>query len=139
MPLTKALTIASILLVGLLAGLAASGQSAGQAPAGAKQKAQYVGGFHPDAFRFPTEERRARISACCIMDLDIGADGRVLASDGTCTHPAFLEPTRRCMTAQRFVPATLNGQPVRAQQSMEYEWRAEGPAPRSLCAPLRTS
>ena len=117
------------------AGLAASAQ----APAPGKQKAQYVGGFHPEACRYPAEQRRARISACCIMDLDIGADGRVLASDGTCTQPGFLEATQRCMTAQRFIPATVNGQPVRAQQSMEYEWRAEGPAPTSLCAKLRTS
>jgi hypothetical protein len=137
MKLSKGLTIAAALLAGLLAGVAI--HASAQAPAAGKQKAQYVGGFHPDACRYPSQERRARISACCIMDLDIGADGRVLASEGTCTHPAFLEATRRCMTAQRFVPATVNGQPVRAQQSMEYEWRAEGPAPRSLCAPLRTS
>jgi hypothetical protein len=137
MPLSKGLTIAAAALACL--GVYASAQAPKQPSGPAKQKAQYVGGFHPDACRYPSQERRERISACCIMDLDIGADGRVLASDGTCTHPAFLEATRRCMTAQRFVPATVNGQPVRAQQSMEYEWRAEGPAPTSLCAPLRTS
>jgi hypothetical protein len=131
MRLSKALITAAVLIAGL--------HASAQGPAQAKRKAQYVGGFHPEACRYPTQQRRQRISGCCIMDLDIGQDGRVLASTGTCTDPAFLEPTRLCMTAQRFLPATLNGQPVRAQQSMEYEWRAEGPAPTSLCAPLRTS
>lgn len=137
MAVSKALTIAAALMAGLVvAGLAV--HASAQAP-GSKQKAQYLGGFHPESCRFPSEQRRARISACCVMDLEISADGRVLASEGTCTHKAFLEPTKRCLAAQRFLPATVNGQPVRAQQSMEYEWRAEGPAPTSLCGPLRTS
>lgn len=136
MPVSKALTIAAALIAGITVNASAQSPGSGPAP---KQKAQYLGGFHPESCRFPAEQRRARISACCIMDLEISADGRVLASEGTCTHKAFLEPTRRCLAAQRFLPATVNGQPVRAQQSMEYEWRAEGPAPTSLCGPLRTS
>src|SRR5262245_47402211 len=86
----------------LVAGLLAAGavQAQGPAPSQAKRKALYVGGFHPESCRYPREQRRNRVSGCCIMDLDIGADGRVLASSGMCTDPAFLEPTRLCMTAQ---------------------------------------
>jgi hypothetical protein len=100
-----------------------------------KTEARYVGGFSPDACRYPTEARRRGLSACCLMDLDIGADGRVLMARGECTDPAFLAPTQRCLAAQSFVPATLNGQPVRALQSLEYEWRAEGQTT-SLCRKL---
>src|SRR5262245_9567654 len=103
MPVSKGLIIVAL----AAAGLAASAQTAGRAPGAGKQRAQYVGGFHPEECRYPVEQRRAHISACCIMDLDIGADGRVIASDGTCTQPGFLEATQRCMTAQRFIPATV--------------------------------
>jgi hypothetical protein len=129
------------LLAGALTALAAWGVHAtaqGAAPA-PRTQARFIGGFYPDACRYPAEERRTRVSACCIMDLDIDAAGHLLASDGTCTHPAFLAPTQRCLAAHAFAPATVNGRPVRAKQSMEYEWRAEGPAPASLCKPLRTS
>jgi hypothetical protein len=59
----------------------------------------------------------------------------VLTSSGECSDPAFLAPTQRCLAAQSFVPATRNGQPVRALQSLEYEWRAEGQTT-SLCRKL---
>jgi hypothetical protein len=100
-----------------------------------RTEARYIGGFSPDACRYPTEARRRGISACCLMELDIAADGRVLTSSGECTDPSFLAPTQRCLAAQNFMPATLNGQPVRALQSLEYEWRAEGQTT-SLCRKL---
>ena len=131
MAVSKAFVVAAV--------LAALGAHAGaQAPA-AKTVARFIGGFYPDACRFPAEQRRNHVSGCCIMDLDISADGKVLASDGICTDPVFLAPTQRCLAAHSFAPATVNGQPVRARQTMEYEWRAEGPAPASLCKPLRIS
>ena len=69
------------------------------------------------------------------MDIDIGADGRVLKSEGECTDPSFLVPTQRCLAVQSFVPATVNGQPVRSLQFLEYEWRATGQTT-SLCRKL---
>jgi hypothetical protein len=106
-----------------------------QAAKSAKTEARFLGGFSPDACRFPREARRQGISACCVMDLDIGANGRVLKSEGQCTDPSFLVPTQRCLAAQSFMPATVNGQPVRSLQSLEYEWRAEGQVT-SLCRKL---
>jgi hypothetical protein len=127
-----------MIVTALLAALGV--HASAQAPALAKKTiARFIGGFYPDACRFPAEQRRKHVSGCCIMELDISADGKVLASDGTCTNAAFLAPTQRCLAAHSFAPATVNGQPVRAQQTLEYEWRAEGPAPESLCKPLRTS
>lgn len=106
-----------------------------QAATSSKTEARFLGGFQPDACRYPREARRQGISACCMMDLDIGADGRVLKSDGECTDPSFLLPTQRCLAAQSFMPATVNGRPVRSLQSLEYEWRAEGQVT-SLCRKL---
>jgi hypothetical protein len=73
------------------------------------------------------------------MDLEIGADGRMIRGEGVCTDPMFVEPTLRCLAAQAFVPATRNGQPVSDLQQLEYEWRATTPPGRNLCATLRTS
>lgn len=120
------------------AGLAGFALATAQGPQ-LKTEARFVGGFNPDACRYPGEQRRKGISACCIMDLDIGADGRVLKSDGSCTDDAFLMPTQRCLAAQAFVPATANGQPVRAPHTLEYEWRANAPSQGSLCRRLKTS
>ena len=114
-------------------------QSGNRSAGAQKTKAQFVGGFHPDACRYPVEPRRKGISACCIMDLDITADGRVVASEGTCTHPAFITATQRCLAAQNFIPATVNGQPVRAMQSIEYEWRSWDGSGSGLCQKLKTS
>ena len=111
--------------------------SAQQARA-SRTEVRYLGGFQPDACRYPPEARRQGISACCLMDLDIGADGRVLKSAGECTDPVFLEPTRRCLTVQQFIPATQNGAPIQAHHRMEYEWRATGQR-ENLCKRLRTS
>ena len=133
MPLAKGLTIAAALLAGLMVN--ASAQDAGAA----KRKAQYLGGFRPDECRYPPVHRRNLVSACCVMELDIDATGHVLASEGVCTHKDFLAPTQRCLAVQRFAPATENGHPVRARQSLEYEWRANSPATESLCKKLRTS
>ena len=113
------------------------------APSSAQLKnsteAQFTGGFHPQACRYPPTARAAGLSGCCQMDLDIGAKGEVLKADGACSDPVFLEPTRLCLTVQHFIPATKNGQPVRSMHHMEYEWRATGPVDRSLCQKLKTS
>jgi hypothetical protein len=70
------------------------------------------------------------------MDLSIDAGGRVTRADGVCSDPVFLEPTKACLSVQSFMPATRNGQPVAATHQMEYEWRANAPAPASLCKRL---
>jgi hypothetical protein len=132
MPRSNGLTLA----VALLAGLSLHAAAQGPSP---KTEARFVGGFKPDACRYPSEQRRQGISACCIMDLDIDADGRVLKSDGSCTDAAFLLPTQRCLAAQDFVPATANGRAVRAPHTLEYEWRANAPSDGSLCKRLKTS
>ena len=122
----------------VLAGLGAAALA--QAPAGqAKTEARYAGGFRPDACRWPREARQKQISACCQMDLEIDASGRMIRGDGECTDPMFLEPTLRCLAAQEFVPATRNGKPVSDLQHLEYEWRATTPPGRDLCNKLKTS
>jgi hypothetical protein len=73
------------------------------------------------------------------MDLEIGADGRMIRGDGECTDPVFLEPTLRCLAAQTFIPATHNGRAITAAQHLEYEWRATTPPGRDLCSTLKTS
>jgi hypothetical protein len=112
-------------------------------PAAAQLKstteARYVGGFHPQACRYPPSARKAGLSGCCQMDLDIGAKGEVLKADGVCSDPIFLEPTRLCLTVQQFVPATRNGQPVRGMHHLEYEWRSTVPSDKNLCQKLKTS
>ncbi len=105
----------------------------------ARTEAQYAGGFRPDACRYPRAARAAQLSGCCQMDLEIGADGRLIKGDGVCSDPVFLEPTLRCLSAQAFIPATRNGQPVRDLQHLEYEWRATTPSKTDLCNKLKTS
>jgi hypothetical protein len=105
----------------------------------ARTEARFAGGFRPDACRWPREARAKQISACCQMDLQIDAQGRMTKGDGQCTDPSFLEPTLRCLAAQDFVPATRNGAPVSDQQHLEYEWRATTPAGRDLCSTLKSS
>lgn len=128
--------IALALCVGL-----ASFAAVAQTPAApkAKTEARYAGGFRPDACRWPREARQKQISACCQMDLEIDADGYVIRGEGECTDPTFLEPTLRCLAAQKFIPATRNGQPVSDLQHLEYEWRATTPPGRDLCNKLKTS
>jgi len=132
MPCTRALFLA---LTASLAFIAV--------PASAQLKnrteARYTGGFHPQACRYPPSARKAGLSGCCQMDLDIGSKGEVLNAEGTCSDPIFLEPTRLCLTVQQFVPATVNGQPVRAMHHLEYEWRSTVPSDRNLCQKLKTS
>lgn len=125
--------------VAILAGLGSVGLAQPVATPGKKIEAQYAGGFRPDACRYPRPAREKQLSGCCQMDLEIGPDGSVLRADGVCSDPIFLEPTVRCLSAQGFVPATRNGQPVRDLQHLEYEWRATTPSKVNLCNKLKTS
>jgi hypothetical protein len=138
MRLPKGLALTAAAILACLTAHAVA-QSANRSAGAQKTRAQFMGGFHPDACRYPVAPRRAGISACCIMDLDISADGHVLASEGTCTHPDFVIPTQRCLAAQSFLPATVNGQPTRALQSIEYEWRSWDGSGKDLCQKLKTS
>jgi hypothetical protein len=132
MPIPKGLVLA---LAAALVCLAAPGE----AQLRNRTEPQYVGGYHPQACRYPPSAREVGLSGCCQMDLDIGPKGEVLGARGTCTDPVFLEPTRRCLTVQQFVPATRNGQPVRATHHLEYEWRSWAPSQGNLCQRLKTS
>lgn len=120
-----------------LATLGAAGLA--QTPAtNGRTEAQFAGGFQPDACRWPREARRQQLSGCCQMDLQIDASGRMVAGDGICSDPMFLEPTLRCLAAQDFIPATRNGVAVPDFQQLEYEWRATTPSG-NLCNKLKTS
>jgi len=112
--------------------------SLAQTPSVRKTDAQFAGGFRPDACRWPAEARRQQLSGCCQMDLEIDANGRMVAGDGVCSDPMFLAPTLRCLAAQDFVPATRNGIAVPDFQHLEYEWRATTPSG-NMCAKLKTS
>jgi hypothetical protein len=123
--------------IAALAGLATASLAQTGTPK-ARTEAQFAGGFRPDACRWPTGARAKQLSACCQMDLQIDAQGRMVDGDGECTDPSFLEPTLRCLAAQDFVPATRNGQRVADLHQLEYEWRATTPAG-DLCKKLKTS
>jgi len=129
----------AFLCIALLAGFGAAGLAQTPAAKGDRTEARFAGGFRPDACRWPREARLKQISACCQMDLEIDASGRMVRGDGECTDPMFLEPTLRCLAAQEFVPATSNGRPVSDLQHLEYEWRATTPPGHDLCARLKTS
>jgi hypothetical protein len=121
------------------AGLGAVGLAQTASAPGAKVEAKFAGGFRPDACRWPRAARKAQLSGCCQMDLDIDAAGNMVRGDGVCSDPMFLEPTLRCLAAQTFIPARRNGQAVPDQHHMEYEWRATTPSGRNLCDKLKTS
>lgn len=125
----------AIAAVAAFAGLVAVAQTPS---AKGKTEAQFAGGFRPDECRWPREARRQQLSGCCQMDLQIDATGRMVAGDGVCSDPMFLEPTLRCLAAQDFIPATRNGAPVADRQHLEYEWRATTPSG-NLCSKLKTS
>jgi len=110
------------------AGLGAVGLAQTASAPGAKVEAKFAGGFRPDACRWPRAARKAQLSGCCQMDLDIDAAGNMVRGDGVCSDPMFLEPTLRCLAAQTFIPARRNGQAVPDQHHMEYEWRATTPS-----------
>ncbi|OYW43226.1 MAG: hypothetical protein B7Z38_02315 [Rhodobacterales bacterium 12-64-8] len=126
----------------VLAGLTAAGISLAQTPtnktATNKTEARFAGGFYPDACRWPREARAQQLSGCCQMDLEIDATGRMVAGNGVCSDPMFLEPTLRCLAAQDFIPATRNGMAVSDLQQLEYEWRATKPSG-NMCSKLKTS
>ncbi len=125
--------------VAAFAGLTAAGLAQTATAPKAKTEAQFAGGFRPDACRWPRGARAKQLSACCQMNLQIDAQGRVVDGDGECTDPSFLEPTLRCLAAQDFVPATRNGQRVADLQHLEYEWRATTPPGYDLCSRLKNS
>jgi len=126
----------------VLAGLTAAGISLAQTPTNKtptnKTEARFAGGFYPDACRWPREARAQQLSGCCQMDLEIDATGRMVAGNGVCSDPMFLEPTLRCLAAQDFIPATRNGMAVSDLQQLEYEWRATKPSG-NMCSKLKTS
>ena len=121
------------------AGLGAVGLAQTASTPGSKTEAKFAGGFRPDACRWPREARKAQLSGCCQIDLDIDASGHMVRGDGVCSDPMFLEPTLRCLSAQTFIPARRNGQTIADRHHMEYEWRATTPPGHDLCERLKTS
>jgi len=138
-PIRVRLALASAAILAGLVGAGLFSSVLAQPAPGKKTEAQYAGGFRPDACRYPKPAREKQLSGCCQMDLEIGPDGSVISADGVCSDPIFLEPTMRCLSAQEFIPATRNGQPVRDLQHLEYEWRATTPSKTNLCSKLKTS
>ena len=67
--------------IAAVAGLTATGLAQTTAPK-AKTEAQFAGGFRPDACRWPKGARAKQLSACCQMDLQIDAQGRMVTSSG---------------------------------------------------------
>jgi hypothetical protein len=130
------LALAALVLTG---GLGAAVLAQPSPKVSTKTEAHFAGGFRPDACRWPKGARAQQLSACCQMDLEIDAAGHMVKGDGVCSHPDFLAPTLRCLSAQRFVPATQNGRPVGDLQHLEYEWRATTPPDREMCNRLKTS
>jgi hypothetical protein len=133
--MTRNPVIAGFLVAAIAASLGAI--SLAQTPAN-RTEAKFAGGFYPDACRWPREARAQQLSGCCQMDLQIDATGRMIAGDGVCSDPMFLEPTLRCLAAQDFIPATRNGIAVSDLQHLEYEWRATKPSG-NMCSKLKTS
>lgn len=131
--------LASILFTAPL--LAAGVGAVGIAQTSPKPKieARFAGGFRPDACRWPKGARARQASACCQMELEIDASGQMTKGDGVCSDPDFLQPTLRCLAAQKFIPASQNGRNIADRHHMEYEWRATTPPDREMCNKLKTS
>lgn len=135
----KAIRVIHVLAIALIAASAAGAVGLAQTVPKAKTEARFAGGFRPDACRWPKGARARQVSACCQMDLEIDANGFMIRGDGVCTDPTFLQPTLRCLAAQKFVPASRNGQTIADRHHMEYEWRATTPPDHDMCNKLKTS
>lgn len=64
-----------------------------------------------------------------LVSFTVGADGRVERSSisvDQASHPAFRAAATAAISAARFNPARVNGQPVRAQVSMPITWQGGG-------------
>lgn len=112
-------------------------------PAGAQLKLdtppQFAGGYAFGACKYPKPAQDAGLSGCCAMTLDIDANGRVTKASGHCTDDIFLQPTRRCLSIQKFIPATKGGKPVGAVHTLDYEWRSSAPYDKNMCKRLGIS
>lgn len=132
--------LARALAAGAVAALAAAaGPMSAQQVKPGETEARYLGGYDPRACGYPRAARSAALSGCCQMDLSIDAKGRVVKAEGECSDPIFLEPTKRCLSFQAFMPATRYGQPIASVHHLEYEWRASIPSKENLCHKLKTS
>lgn len=98
---------------------------------------EFAGGYDPRFCSYPREPKRAGISGCCLMTLQISEAGQVTGATGECTDPVFLEPAQRCLSVQQFRPARRGGLPVAAEHRLEYEWRSSRGD--SVCGKLKLS
>lgn len=98
---------------------------------------EFAGGYDPRYCSYPREPKRAGISGCCLMTLQISESGQVTDAKGECTDPVFLEPAQRCLSVQSFRPARRGGLPVAAEHRLEYEWRSSRGD--SVCGRLKLS
>jgi protein TonB len=79
---------------------------------------------------YPVSEQRAEREGRVVIRVTIGADGRVIAAQRvSATSDAFWEATvRHARSRWRFRPATVDGRPVEATQTLTVHFRLSGEA-----------
>ena len=78
---------------------------------------------------YPSTLRNTGRWGNALVSFTVGADGRVERSSISveqASHPAFRTAATAAISAARFTPARVNGQPVRAQVSMPITWQGGG-------------
>jgi TonB family protein len=78
---------------------------------------------------YPSSLRNTGRWGNALVSFTVGADGRVERSSISveqASHPAFRTAATAAISAARFTPARVNGQPVRAQVSMPITWQGGG-------------
>ncbi|HYR09412.1 MAG TPA: TonB family protein, partial [Longimicrobium sp.] len=75
---------------------------------------------------YPASLRNTGRWGNALVSFTVGADGRVERSSisvDQASHPAFRSAATAAISAARFTPARVNGQPVRAHVSMPITWQ----------------
>jgi TonB family protein len=75
---------------------------------------------------YPSSLRNTGRWGNALVSFTVGADGRVERSSisvDQASHPAFRSAATAAISAARFTPARVNGQPVRAHVSMPITWQ----------------
>jgi TonB family protein len=78
---------------------------------------------------YPATLRSSGVWGNALVSFTVGADGRVERSSivvEQASHPSFRSAAQAAISAARFNPARVDGQPVRATVSMPITWQAGG-------------
>lgn len=83
-----------------------------------------AGGLQPP---YPTSEQRARREGTVVVQVVVGADGRVVRVEKvSATSDAFFEATaRHARSRWRFRPATVDGRPVEATKTLTVRFQLQ--------------